>query len=555
MNQTLNIQKEPICTCSTKSKGSLALYVITKADPTNTMPIVRAFDRQLRIRFAKIKKGIRDAINKQDCFGLKPVVYVTLPGNGAFAFGTSGDKVTNFMDWLRTQVDNDMLDLGFFQQSGQAINNAWTNVYITDTYERGRQRALIELKKAGYTIPEDAALGASLSTPFHADRLGLLYTRTFNELKGITDAMNNQISRVLSEGMMNGDSPYRMSRKLVAVIDGKGAATLGINDTLGRFIPAERRAKMLARTEVIRAHHTATIQEYKNWGAEGVTVQAEWSTAKDNRVCPLCAPLEGKFYTLEAIAPMIPRHPNCRCLALPARKKDIGSSKVETKPTPIPKKAPKLSGEAFVNNHVNSLSEEYNLPINNTTFGKVGGSDWVEGEMNSVKNIADLTINLKRVEKGFASPTKNLQTKALNNIKTWTVDLQDWVALEDAHGIAHTQKVLNRYISELPKTSKYWSSADYATTLNSRLATVVDHEFGHAIYYDRRMLPEMKSKVANHFHKMIKDPEKFSKVYTEYAKTDFEEFLSEAFALNRKGLLKDKEMIKILKEIDKLFIK
>ena len=74
---------------------------------------------------------------------------------------------------------------------------------------------------------------------------------------------------------------------------------------------------MLARTEVIRAHHIATIQEYRNWAIEGVIVKAEWMTAGDDRVCPKCEALQGKIFTLDEIELLIPLHPNCRCIALP----------------------------------------------------------------------------------------------------------------------------------------------------------------------------------------------------------------------------------------------
>jgi SPP1 gp7 family putative phage head morphogenesis protein len=74
---------------------------------------------------------------------------------------------------------------------------------------------------------------------------------------------------------------------------------------------------MLARTEVIRAFHLAAIQEYRNWGLADVYVQAEWQTAEDGRVCPKCAELQGKIFTLDEIEPLIPLHPYCRCIALP----------------------------------------------------------------------------------------------------------------------------------------------------------------------------------------------------------------------------------------------
>jgi len=143
------------------------------------------------------------------------------------------------------------------------------------------------------------------------DRIGLLYGRTFSGLKGITAAMDTQISRVLAQGMADGDGPRLLARKLIATINGTGMGELAITDTLGRFIPAARRAEMLARTEIIRAHHNATIQEYRNWAVEGVKVKAEFVTAGDDRVCDRCAALEREVFTLDRIEGMIPLHPNC----------------------------------------------------------------------------------------------------------------------------------------------------------------------------------------------------------------------------------------------------
>jgi SPP1 gp7 family putative phage head morphogenesis protein len=149
------------------------------------------------------------------------------------------------------------------------------------------------------------------------DRVGVLFTRVFAELTGVTDVMASHIAQILAQGMIDGDGPALLARKMIAAIDGSGAGTLGITDTLGRFIPAKRRAEMIARTELIRAHHLATIQEYRNWGLLNIRVKAEWKTAGDDRVCVRCASLEGKIFTLDEIEPMIPLHPLCRCIALP----------------------------------------------------------------------------------------------------------------------------------------------------------------------------------------------------------------------------------------------
>ena len=159
-------------------------------------------------------------------------------------------------------------------------------------------------------------IAVAMTNPFHVDRVGLLFTRTFSELKGITDAMDQQISRVLAQGMADGLSPTTIARQLTAVIRG-GGADLGITDQLGRFMPAERRAQVLARTEIIRAHAEAQLQELENWKVLEVNVKAEWITAGDDRVCPQCADLEGELFTIEVARGMIPLHAQCRCAWLP----------------------------------------------------------------------------------------------------------------------------------------------------------------------------------------------------------------------------------------------
>lgn len=304
--------------------------VINQRDPSQTTTLRNAFVRDMNKRFRELRGLINTAIVEEDVFALRDagemriVTMQSTPGRRAFNFTTSQAKVNAFMAWLQEQVDHGILSVSRFNQLGTGINAAWTNLYIEDSYRRGVQRARTQLRQAGYDVPtiaESGGISAVMSAPFHIDRLGLLYTRTFRDLKNITDAMSGQISRVLTQGMADGLAPRTIARQLNAVIRG-GGAELGIRDTLGRWIPAERRARMLARTEIIRAHAEAQLQEYKNWGVEGVNVKAEWVTAGDNRVCQLCADLEGSVFTIEQATNMIPLHVSCRCAWLPYRVTD-----------------------------------------------------------------------------------------------------------------------------------------------------------------------------------------------------------------------------------------
>jgi SPP1 gp7 family putative phage head morphogenesis protein len=307
--------------CETHEHNHLNVYArATQYDPTRTLTLRNAFAREMRRRFDELARAVKKSIVDEDVFGFNQnlITQIQTPGRQAFAFPRSSNKIEAFMKWMRTQVEANILNVEGFQQVGTGINQAWTNRYITDGYRRGIQRARYEMVKAGFDVPplsETGGIQAAMQVPLHVDRLGVLYTRTFSDLRGITTSMDTQISRILAQGMAEGTNPTVLARQMVKTITGRG--NLSLTDTLGRFIPAKRRAEMLARTEIIRAHHLGTIQEYRNWEIEGVTVIAEFSTAGDDRVCSVCAGMHGNRYDLKQVEYMIPVHPYCRCIAIP----------------------------------------------------------------------------------------------------------------------------------------------------------------------------------------------------------------------------------------------
>lgn len=306
--------------------GKIIQALAANTDPTRTTSLRAAFASDIKKRFRNIRGVIRKALVDDDVFGLQVptgriATFAESPGKLAFDFPTSKAKVDAFMAWLREQASGEVLEIIPGQQLGVGIREEWTNKYIKSAYQRGIYRARAAMIQKGYKVPTIEAsggIGVAFNQPFHLDRVGLLYTRVFEGLKGITDAMSLQVSQILSQGMADGLGPRELARLLNKAIRGAGG-DLAITDTLGRAISAERRAVMLARTEIIRAHHSATIQEYRNWRVSGVSVKAELRTAGDNRVCQECVALEGNVYTLEEAESIIPVHPGCRCIMLPLR--------------------------------------------------------------------------------------------------------------------------------------------------------------------------------------------------------------------------------------------
>ena len=126
--------------------------------------------------------------------------------------------------------------------------------------------------------------------------------------------MSQSISRTLAQGLLEGKSPRTIARELNKDVD-----KIGIN-----------RARTLAQTEIIRAHHSANIGEYRIAGAEGVEVIAEFLTAGDARVCIRCASLAGQRFALDEAENLIPVHPRCRCVVIPITSETIGQERIQS---------------------------------------------------------------------------------------------------------------------------------------------------------------------------------------------------------------------------------
>ncbi|MGE0366952.1 MAG: minor capsid protein [Phycisphaerales bacterium] len=266
-------------------------------DPTHTTRVRALYERDIARRFTRIKRIIKEVVLDDDALGLR---VNARPGRKAFNFPRSGDKVSAFMQWLQREVENGVLEVLPGTTLRRAAQESWQNTYIQTAYQKGLASAAQGLKGAGVAV-SGRWIETAFFQPIHADRVGLIYTRSYSGLKGITDAMDAKISQVLARGLAEGIGLRDLAGDLLAEVD-----KIGIT-----------RARALARTEVIAAHAEASLNTYEEAGIEGVNARAEFATARDNKVCPRCAALEGRPFTLVEARGVIPVHPNCRCAWIP----------------------------------------------------------------------------------------------------------------------------------------------------------------------------------------------------------------------------------------------
>lgn len=300
------------CTCRHNLHTNAKKKASPKArriDPTRTVMLRRRYEGAMMRRFTWLRRRL--------AAGLKNLFSTGIIGNKdlgpedlsvpRFDFPTSAEKVEHFMRWLYDETDRGVLEITVRSGNRVAARKEWQNIYVRSAYQRGLNDAYPKLVKAGYQAFElgSAAVTLPFNQPIHADALGLLYTRNFEDLKGITQAMGSKISSVLTQGLAEGRGLRDVARQLNKAVD-----EIGI-----------RRARMLARTEIIRSHYEASLNAFQQAGVEGVDILAEVLTAGDGKVCAECGRLAAAGpYTIEQARGLIPAHPNCRCSAQPSFK-------------------------------------------------------------------------------------------------------------------------------------------------------------------------------------------------------------------------------------------
>ena len=296
---------------------------ITRLDPSRTLTLRKQFQTDIRKRFNKLHRSLIELIIKEDALGLKQrkqLVFhahnqsksqlTTHAAAGRWIFQSTEQKLKSFQQWLKQKIA-----LHLIQEQSDDGDNAWWNRYIVEGFKKGTARAFDDTRpqvRAAvqkdqqavsdfYAGTKDEFLRSSFNWPTSREKVKLLASRTYTDLKGVTEGMAARISHNLVDGLTKGDSPRTIARQLSKDVD-----------------ISRSRAETIARTEIIRTHAEGQLDAFEKLGVTEVGVMAEWSTAEDDRVCPLCQPLDGMVMKVQEARGLLPRHPNCRCAWTPA---------------------------------------------------------------------------------------------------------------------------------------------------------------------------------------------------------------------------------------------
>ena len=212
----------------------------------------------------------------------------------------NGEPPSETILWMRQRIIDNINELGrnlqaFADEGTQITTDGQTEAAkLANDATAGLVETAAGKKPAGVTLGTswtnlpDEQLQAFVG--FAGD--GSPLAELFNKIPQVT---TNAMEMALVQGISLGEGPRTVARRV------RRAADIG-----------RQRAETIARTEMIRSAREAQRQLYtQNPAVQGYRRQA----TQDARVCLACLALSG---TLQATDTIMPSHPNCRCVMVPA---------------------------------------------------------------------------------------------------------------------------------------------------------------------------------------------------------------------------------------------
>ena len=285
---------------------------ITKSrdkDPSLSRPLYNRWIKGIDKQYNSLKEAITEYAVTENRLGAVEAttsrdidITALVEPKKKYIYSDSAARVEDFTRWLDQQVADGILASSRTVEGIVGYGNQlWSDVFIYSAYQQGIQQARTDLKNSGIELPDLGPAAVAFNRPFHANRVALLYTRSFNGMRGVTEAMKSQMAAVLATGIAEGRSPYDIAYKLRDRVD-----KIGIT-----------RSRLIARTETVRAHNEGSLNEYEALeGIVGEPIMVQWWTALDERVRATHQERHGRVYTLERARELV-GEPNCRCALLP----------------------------------------------------------------------------------------------------------------------------------------------------------------------------------------------------------------------------------------------
>lgn len=292
------------------------------------------------------------------------------------------------------------------------------------------------------------------------------------------DQFGKKASGIIAESLQSaaalGTNPRAVARELAKQLDISAARLL-----------------LMSRTEVLRAHRTATLQQYQ--ANADILKGWIWLSAKQTRTCAACLAMDGTFHEIDET---MASHPNCRCTMRPALKNDP-MRKVQTGKQWLDKQPPeaqdavlgKAGGAAYRAGEV-ELQDFVKVTESadwgkTTTDGGVAFAKMNAARRESISRVGSrVTRNYEGIEQASAQIMDNQVNRLLTEYPEVGARLK-YVGtgrgeLPDIPGLRESLPLLKN-ASGLADANGEWILFNTSLTDPQKLRSLVSHEFGHAL--------------------------------------------------------------------------
>ena len=270
-------------------------------NPTRTKTIQNNWYREINKRWSQFRKVTIDELKK----------YNTINNAVGYTFEMSASQQRIYMEFLQLQIDELLM-------GGVDSPPNWQEYYQVQAYQRGIEKTRSTLRSAGANLQSTAeeiakastlttftavsTLGSASSIPIHSEALSFLYTRSFEKLKGWTDAIASETRQILHDGVSQGQGVEEIARNMVARQD-----------------VSRTRARVIARTETIQAYQVSSANEAERSSEElGEEVMIRWISGLGPNVRHLHASWHGTVTSVQEYRRRIQVSPwNCVCAGIP----------------------------------------------------------------------------------------------------------------------------------------------------------------------------------------------------------------------------------------------
>lgn len=251
-----------------------------KPDPTRTKILIISYERDLKRLLSAFWK---DA---------KPKLIKTMQGH-IIEYKAKKTYASRLIQ-IRSAVSDleNILHESDFTQIRRTLKPI-VRKYNNRVYKRAAEKAWVDIKKTGAVT---ATVTYSLF-PIDIEAIDALVDHNYAQCKGLTVNMKKDMLRIMTDGVLRGESIPKMTRALSEIVT-----------------KSKKGLTKIVRTETNRAYNQGAVNQYKKAGLQ----YWEWIASYSERTCEVCASLDGKVFKIGAEQP--PKHCNCRCSVLPVFK-------------------------------------------------------------------------------------------------------------------------------------------------------------------------------------------------------------------------------------------